>query len=68
MEPDIQKQLTEQRELLEKVLRSSEAVRRYFKWGFIVTVIVIVLPLIGLAFAIPVFLQNFTSLYGAVGL
>lgn len=68
MDPDIQKQLAEQRELLEKVLRSSESIRRYFKWGFIITVVMIVLPLIGLAFVIPVFLQNFSSLYGAVGL
>lgn len=68
MDPDIQKQLTEQRELLEKIYRSSEATRKYFKWTLIVTVAFIVLPLIGLAFVIPVFLQNFTSLYGAVGL
>ena len=66
MDADVEKELREQRALLEKVYKSSEATRKYFKWTLIITVALIVLPLIGLLFAIPAFLQNFSALYGSI--
>ncbi|MDO8601663.1 MAG: hypothetical protein Q7R62_00820 [bacterium] len=55
MEPDIQ-------EKLDAIYKSVEKTRKYFKWTLIVSIVVIVLPLIGLLFAIPAFLKSFGSL------
>ena len=56
MEPDVQ-------EKLDAIYKSVEKTRRYFQWTLIISVVVIVLPLIGLAFAIPAFLRvlNFST-------
>ena len=66
MDEDLRKELAAQRELLEKVYRSSEKMRKYFKWTLIITVALVVLPLIGLIFAIPVFFSSFSQLYQGV--
>lgn len=39
-----------------------EKLRKYFLWTGIITVILFVLPLIGLMFAIPSFLQSYSDL------
>jgi hypothetical protein len=39
-----------------------EKLRKYFLWTGIITVILFVLPLIGLLFAIPSFLQSYSDL------
>lgn len=60
---DIEKELAEQKELLGNIYRSVEKTRKYFMWTLIVTVVVFVLPLIGLVFVIPFFLKSFSALY-----
>ena len=47
--------------------KASESVRKYLFWTGVVTVALIVLPLIGLAFAIPAFLSNYTSTLNGLG-
>jgi hypothetical protein len=39
-----------------------EKLRKYFLWTGIITVVLFVLPLIGLMFAIPSFLQSYSDL------
>jgi uncharacterized BrkB/YihY/UPF0761 family membrane protein len=51
---------------LDAVYESSERMRKYFKWTLIITIIVIVLPIIGLFFAIPAFLSTLD--YSGLGL
>ncbi len=55
MDQDIEKKL-------DAIFVSVEKTRKYFKWTMIITIAVIVLPLIGLMFAIPAFLDSFSSL------
>lgn len=64
MENELFQKLKENRELLDKIYVSVEKTRRYFLWVLIVSVVVFVLPLIGLFFAIPSFLDTYTSLDG----
>jgi len=45
----------------EEIYRSVEKTRKYFLWTLIITALVIVLPLIGLMFVIPQFLNTYTS-------
>ncbi len=53
MEPEIAQKLTALEQKIEATYRSVEKMRKYFLWTLILGVLVIVLPLIGLFFAIP---------------
>lgn len=61
-------QLTQAVEQLNKkidaVYSSVEQTRKYFLWTLIISVLVVVLPLIALALAIPSFLSLYTNLGG----
>ena len=57
----IQKELTDQREMIQKIYVSVEKTRKYYLWTMWGTVIVFVLPLIILAFALPAFMNTYTS-------
>lgn len=64
----VEKQLAEQRELLEKIWISVEKTRKYYLWTMWGTVIFFVLPLIAMAFAIPYFISTYSSLLSGTGL
>jgi F0F1-type ATP synthase membrane subunit c/vacuolar-type H+-ATPase subunit K len=56
-------------ELLVRVYASVEKTRRYFLWTLIITILAVVVPIIGLAFAIPFYFQTVVSQYqGVLGL
>ncbi len=59
---DIQKQLTDQKELLEKIYSSTEKTRRAFTWTLIISILVIVLPLIVMAFVMPSLISTYSGL------
>ena len=59
---ETQKQLAEQKELLEKIYASVEKTRRAFMWTLIISVAVIVLPLIGMMLIVPQFLSSYSGL------
>jgi type IV secretory pathway component VirB8 len=61
MDQEILQKFEEQSQKLEQVYRSVEKTRKYFLWTMIISVVVIVLPLIGLIFAIPQFLNLYTG-------
>lgn len=63
MDETILKKLEEQQVKIDQLYVSVEKMRKYFLWTLIISVLVIVLPLIGLIFAIP----NFLSLYSNLG-
>ena len=46
---------------LNDIYRSTEKTRKYILWTMIISLAVIVLPLIGLAFVIPQFINIYTS-------
>ena len=64
MQEDIVARLNAQDELLGKIYKSSEKTRKYFMWTLIGTAVMFILPLIGLAFAIPTFLNNYMGTLG----
>jgi CHASE3 domain sensor protein len=61
MDQEILKKLEEQEKKIEAIWVSVEKTRKYFKTTLIVTVAMIILPLIGLAFAIPFYLNILSS-------
>jgi len=64
MEQDILKKLEEQDKKLEEIYHSVEKTRKYFLWTLIISLAFIVLPLIGLIYAIPKMLNAYSGLIG----
>jgi len=64
MEQDIIKRIEQLEAKVDMVYKSAEKTRKYILWTFIFGVVVVVLPLIGLFFAIPTFLDSLNSLEG----
>ncbi len=61
VDEEIKKRLDKQDEMLEKIYLSSEKTRKYFLWTLIVSLLVFILPLIGLMLVIPRFLSIYTD-------
>ena len=49
---------------IDAIYESMRKIQLYFKWTFIVTVVLFVLPLIAMVFILPTLMNNITSLYG----
>lgn len=64
MEQEILKKLEEQQQKLDEISRSLGRIRKYFFWILVGSIAMIVLPLIGLGFAIPQFLNIYSSMGG----
>lgn len=58
MESDVLKKLEEQDKKLNVIFESAEKMRKYFLWTLWISVAVIVLPLIGMMFVLPSFLDS----------
>jgi hypothetical protein len=61
MEPDLMQKLLAQEAKIDQIYQSVEKMRTYFKWTLIITIAVVVLPIIGLIFAIPTFLSTYNA-------
>ncbi len=64
MEEEIIKKIESQNEKLDAVFNSIEKLKKYFLIIVWVTIIAVALPMIGLVFAIPSFLNIYSSLSG----
>ena len=64
MDQEILNKLNEQDKKLDEIYRSSEKIRKYFLRILVITVAMIILPAIGMIFAIPNFLRIYTSGFG----
>ena len=64
MDIELQKKLEEQGQKIDAIYKSVEKTRKYFLAILWITVIAVVLPIIGLFFAIPSFLSNYTGALG----
>jgi len=62
MDQNLEQRLKNIEEKLERVFQSAEKTRKYFLYMIIGSVIVIVLPIFGLVFAIPSFLDTYNTL------
>jgi len=63
---DILKKMEEQDTKLEAIYKSVEKTRKYFLWTLIITLVVFILPLIGLLFAVPAFINTYTTTLGGL--
>jgi uncharacterized protein YqhQ len=52
---------------IDEIYISVEKTRKYFFWTMVITLVVVVLPLIGLMFVIPSFLSNYTNTINTLG-
>lgn len=68
IDPELLAKLDEIGAKAEKAYQASEKVRKYLFWTGVITVALIVLPLIGLAFAIPSFISSYTTTLNGAGL
>ena len=59
MDEEISKKIDEQGEKIEAIYKSVEKTRKYFLMVIWVSIIAFVLPLIGLIFVIPSFIDNY---------
>lgn len=64
MEQEILNRIAVQEELLQRVYVSVEKTRNYFRWTLIISVAVVVLPIVGILFAVPALLSTLGSAYG----
>jgi len=62
MEQDISQKFEELDKKIEATYKSVEKMRKYFLWTMIITIVMIVLPVIGLLFAIPQFLSVYNTM------
>jgi len=46
---------------VDAVFVSAELTRKYFFWTMVVTIVIVVLPVIGLLFVIPTFMNNYVG-------
>jgi hypothetical protein len=66
MENDISTRLTALENKIDAIYVSVEKTRKYLYWTMMITVILFVLPLIGLLFAVPAFISNYTNTLGGI--
>ena len=62
MDQDLAKKLDALEAKAEETRMRVAKIQRYFFWTLVVTMVVVVLPLIGLAFVIPQFINTYTNL------
>lgn len=67
MEQEILNRLQKNEEKLEKIFISVEKMRRYFLWTLVITVLMVLLPAVGLLFAIPTFMDTYSQM-GSIGM
>ena len=67
IDPELLAKLNQIEEKAEKAYQASEKVRKYLFWTGVVTVTLIVIPVIGLAFAIPSFISSYTTTLNGLG-
>lgn len=61
MEPNIQTKLAELENKIDAIYASTEKTRRYFQIVMWITIVLVVLPFVGLLFAIPAFIKSYTA-------
>lgn len=67
IDPELLAKLDEIGAKADRAYEASEKVRKYLFWTGVITVALIVLPLIGLAFAIPQFISSYTTTLNGIG-
>lgn len=61
MDTETQKKLQTLEDKIDAIYVSVEKTRKYFFWTMVLTIVVFVVPLIGLLFVIPSFISTYTT-------
>lgn len=64
MDDDTKNRLDAQDELLNKIYTSTEKTRKYFMWTLIISLVMFFLPLLGLLFVLPGFINTYMASLG----
>ncbi|MEY4744748.1 MAG: hypothetical protein RL272_693 [Candidatus Parcubacteria bacterium] len=64
MDNELEARMAAQEKKLDAIFVSVEKTRKYFLWTMIITVAMIVLPLIGIAFVVPTVISAYSSALG----
>ena len=67
IDPELLAKLDEISAKADAAYRAAESARRYLFWTGVITVALIVIPLIGLAFAIPSFISSYATTLNSIG-
>ena len=67
MDQEIKNKIEELDKKIDAIYISVEKTRKYFFWTMIITLVVFILPLLGLIFVVPSFLSNYTSTIETLG-
>lgn len=63
---EIKQKLQAQEKMLLDIYSSVEKTRKYFLWTLIITIVMIVLPIIGMMIIVPPLLNSITSMYSGI--
>ena len=61
MDQELQKKIDEQAAKIDEILKTVTKIKRYFQIMTWVTLIAVVLPILGLLFAVPSFMSNYAD-------
>ena len=61
MENEIDRKINALDVKIDAIYISVEKTRKYFFWTMVVTIVIVVLPVIGLLFVIPTFMNNYVG-------
>lgn len=67
MELNIDEKVRELEIKIDKIYVSVEKTRKYFFWNMVVTLVLFILPLVGLIFVIPSFISSYTNTLSTLG-
>jgi hypothetical protein len=67
-EPTQQQDHMNHEQMLAEILENSRRTKQYMKWQLIITVALVVVPLLAMAFIVPVALKSITSVYSGAGI
>lgn len=62
MDEEMKQKLAMLEQKIDAIYQTTEKTRKYFLWTLIVTLALVVLPSLGLMFALPSFLSSYSSL------
>ncbi len=68
MDEELKRKFEEQAMKIDAIYKSVEKTRKYFLMMIWITVLAVVVPLIGLAFALPQFLNNYVGAINGLGI
>ncbi|MCX6747404.1 MAG: hypothetical protein NTW98_00430 [Candidatus Nomurabacteria bacterium] len=68
MDEDLKKKIDEQGVKIDAMYKSLEKIRMYFKIMAWITILAVVVPLLGLVFAVPMFMSSYVDQLSGLGL